>query len=499
MRGVLLVALGGVLIYLGIVTSAPADETDAVPNDSDRTYLENPSHDLAGGADLSSQGNGGGANSRGGQPFVPDPDPGHAGSTYADTGYVHSGYADADEPLVPQITPDPIVPVLPDPDPAPQPVVLGREPEEEAPNLDDRRFELSAPGNQTSVVASTLLEAWVERSPEALEALLNGETAGDVPHGQRRLVGTFWQAMLGQGAAVADQARELEGESGVTSAQWALLQTAIEGPGARPMPATVSRRDPLARAMRMVLLEEQAHTALERGRAIDAAEALSDLLHLELTAPWKPHRETLLKWGDSLRQAQGSYRLSKTGAWPSLATEVRPGDSLALVRKRILRERPELLLCTGLIHRVNEIGKYIHPGDPLRIPTDRPNVLVDLDARIVIYRHGDEAVLVWPCGVGRVDKPTPTGAFLIGEKLEEPPWFAGDGKVIPYGDPRNLLGERWMAWNLDGKNSSYGFHGTNEPDGVGGRVSSGCIRMTNESVKELFELLPRGADVLVQP
>jgi hypothetical protein len=490
MRGVLLVALGGVLIYLGIVTSAPGDDYDVNTTDSDRTYLEDPAAgDLAAGDPE-------------GPEFEEATDPGNVTSRGDQFPGVHPdsepGYVNGDDQAQVNVTPDPVIEATLDPDPVPDRVVLDHERD----NVDDeadRRFELTPPGIQASVVASTLLEAWVARSPGALEALLNGDTAGDVPQGQRRLVGAFWQAMLGQGASVADQARELEGDSGVTSTQLSLLRTAIEGPGARPMPATVSRRDPLARSMRMVLLEEQAHASLERGRSIDAAEALSDLLHLELTAPWDPHRETLLQWADSLRQAQGAYRLSKTGAWPSLSTEVRSGDSLALVRQRVLRDRPELLLCTGLINRVNEIGKYIHPGDPLRIPTDRPNVLVDLDARLVVYRHGDEAVLAWPCGIGRVEKPSPTGAFVIGEKLEEPPWFAGDGKVIPYGDERNLLGERWMAWNLDGKNSSYGFHGTHDPSGVGQRVSSGCIRMTNESVIELFELLPRGADVLVQP
>ena len=56
-----------------------------------------------------------------------------------------------------------------------------------------------------------------------------------------------------------------------------------------------------------------------------------------------------------------------------------------------------------------------------------------------------------------------------------------------------------MAWHEDGKGTSLGFHGTNDPQGVGRRVSDGCIRMRNEDVEVLFAITPLGAAVRVQP
>ena len=65
---------------------------------------------------------------------------------------------------------------------------------------------------------------------------------------------------------------------------------------------------------------------------------------------------------------------------------MQPDDSLSAIRQAIVRQEPKLLVCEGLIRVVNNVGKYIHPGDTLRIPTEAPNVVVDLDARLVVYR-----------------------------------------------------------------------------------------------------------------
>jgi lipoprotein-anchoring transpeptidase ErfK/SrfK len=63
------------------------------------------------------------------------------------------------------------------------------------------------------------------------------------------------------------------------------------------------------------------------------------------------------------------------------------------------------------------------------------------------------------------------------------------------GGPGNPLGARAMY--LSG--SVYRIHGTNQPSTIGGRVSSGCIRMINEDVIDLYERVPVGAKVVVLP
>jgi lipoprotein-anchoring transpeptidase ErfK/SrfK len=78
-------------------------------------------------------------------------------------------------------------------------------------------------------------------------------------------------------------------------------------------------------------------------------------------------------------------------------------------------------------------------------------------------------------------------------------WFRKGEDPVPFGDPRNLLGTRWLSWAENGVETGYGFHGTSDPSGVGGAVSAGCIRMRNEDVELLFEILPDNAEVVVQP
>jgi lipoprotein-anchoring transpeptidase ErfK/SrfK len=74
------------------------------------------------------------------------------------------------------------------------------------------------------------------------------------------------------------------------------------------------------------------------------------------------------------------------------------------------------------------------------------------------------------------------------------------GKLnLPFGHPDNPLGTRWLAWHRGEENTSYGIHGTNDPTGIGGEVSNGCIRMLNPEVEVLFDILPLGAEVRVQP
>jgi hypothetical protein len=256
--------------------------------------------------------------------------------------------------------------------------------------------------------------------------------------------------------------------------------------------------DPLARAMRMVLLAEAMGRADQAGQHSHTALNASELMDLELAAPWAPHRSALLDWSEVLNGAQDRHRLHPEGVWSSMPYMVESGDNLVGIRKKFMQRHPELRICVGLLRWVNATGKYLHPGQTLRIPTDASSVEIHLDARLLVYRHGTEMVRAWEVGIGMQGHETPLGEFVIGDKEFEPSW-PGQGKLLPYGDPDNPLGTRWLGWNRGGEKSSFGIHGTREPEGVGGRVSYGCVRMCNGDVEELFELLPRGSRVRVHP
>ena len=85
---------------------------------------------------------------------------------------------------------------------------------------------------------------------------------------------------------------------------------------------------------------------------------------------------------------------------------------------------------------------------------------------------------------------TPTGNVKIVNKVINPAWYYDD-QVYPPGDPKNGLGSRWMGFDLKG----YGIHGTIEPEKIGKPASLGCVRMRNEDVEELFDLVPIGTPV----
>lgn len=63
--------------------------------------------------------------------------------------------------------------------------------------------------------------------------------------------------------------------------------------------------------------------------------------------------------------------------------------------------------------------------------------------------------------------------------------------------PDNPLGERWIAFWTDGTNV-IGFHGTPNRDSVGRAASHGCVRMYNEDVRELYDIVSTGTPVTVE-
>ena len=66
------------------------------------------------------------------------------------------------------------------------------------------------------------------------------------------------------------------------------------------------------------------------------------------------------------------------------------------------------------------------------------------------------------------------------------------------GGPKNPLGARALYLFKDGVDTLYRIHGTNTPSSIGKSVSSGCIRMFNEHVFELFAEVPVGTQVVVR-
>ncbi|MEM1281278.1 MAG: L,D-transpeptidase [Cyanobacteria bacterium P01_H01_bin.152] len=132
-------------------------------------------------------------------------------------------------------------------------------------------------------------------------------------------------------------------------------------------------------------------------------------------------------------------------------------------------------------------------------PAEQPIELVlQLDERQLYVYRGDILEKSFPVAVGKTGWETPTGTFEVSYMLENPGWtnpFTGD--LMPPG-PENPLGERWIAFWTDGRNE-IGFHGTPNGDSIGQAASHGCVRLHNEHIRELYDLVTPGTLVTVLP
>lgn len=115
--------------------------------------------------------------------------------------------------------------------------------------------------------------------------------------------------------------------------------------------------------------------------------------------------------------------------------------------------------------------------------------------------EGARLVKAYPVGTGRSPEQTPEGTFPIVLKTWYPSWTNPEtGVTIPGGSPQNPLGTRWMGLGVGNTaGHSYGIHGTNQPGSVGHHISHGCVRMLNQDVEELYNLVPAGTLVQIEP
>lgn len=145
-----------------------------------------------------------------------------------------------------------------------------------------------------------------------------------------------------------------------------------------------------------------------------------------------------------------------------------------------------------LIKKSNNLSNnVIRIGQDLRVWTGTFNIFVDKSQNILILKDGDDVVKVYDVSTGS-NNSTPVGEFTIVSRLVDPVWF-NKGIVVPPESPSNVLGSRWLGFDLPG----YGIHGTIEPESIGRQVTAGCIRMRNLEVEELYSLIPRGTKVVV--
>ena len=129
-------------------------------------------------------------------------------------------------------------------------------------------------------------------------------------------------------------------------------------------------------------------------------------------------------------------------------------------------------------------------------------IIIDTPNTYLYYVLGNGQAMRYGIGIGR-DGFTWSGTQTITRKAEWPAWTPPPEMIArqPYlprhmaGGPGNPLGARAMY--LGG--TIYRIHGTNAPDTIGKHVSSGCIRLTNDDVSDLYSRVNVGTKVIVLP
>lgn len=148
-------------------------------------------------------------------------------------------------------------------------------------------------------------------------------------------------------------------------------------------------------------------------------------------------------------------------------------------------------------------------GTKIKLPTrhlipdaPRDGIIINLpEMRLYSFVNTGEPPLTFPIGVGRVGLDTPLGQTTVISKTVAPKWrptkrMREEDPELPAvvgPGPQNPLGTHalYLGW------PEYAIHGTNKPYGIGRRVSSGCVRMYPENIKEFYYATPIGTKVTV--
>ncbi|MGX1305977.1 lipoprotein-anchoring transpeptidase ErfK/SrfK [Amorphus suaedae] len=171
-----------------------------------------------------------------------------------------------------------------------------------------------------------------------------------------------------------------------------------------------------------------------------------------------------------------------TEPWPI------PGVDISKVDPRLLRQEVDY-------------PTYERPG----------TIVVDPGMRFLyLVREGGKAMR-YGVGVGKTEAFNFQGEAYIGRKAEWPRWTPTKDMIAREperygpvsegmdGGPDNPLGPRALYLYRDGQDTLYRLHGTTQPSTIGTKVSSGCVRLFNQDIIDLFGRVPVGTKVIVLP
>lgn len=245
------------------------------------------------------------------------------------------------------------------------------------------------------------------------------------------------------------------------------------------------------------LMEKQLNAAseqLQSGKLLAARALARKVVEHDDTIRFDRH------WNEAARIISGvNTRLinSDIPCPEKVRYEIAPGDNLVNIAHRFDTT-------VGALQRGNPAldvnDPTIYPGTTLLVYHGEWWIEVLKNRFVLLLMDGEHLFKQYPVAIGRQGR-TPEGEFVIKNRQFHPDWTP-PGRHIPYGDPENVLGTHWLGLrpvaDTDKALSGYGIHGTWEPESIGTAASMGCVRMRNESINELYDIVRLGTKVVIR-
>lgn len=249
------------------------------------------------------------------------------------------------------------------------------------------------------------------------------------------------------------------------------------------------------------------------GAAVDRAFAVSAELGW-MERAWRRLRDDPLR-RDIALELSDAPRVGRFVERVARRVRERPSDAAIEIRDdgglRFRRDRAGVALKAGAAER--RLADAIEVGvDTVRFSTRRirskvtpatlgPTIVVRVDTNTLELYDGFRVVGTWDVATAKPGWVTPVGEWTLYRKAENPTWYnpaldswgASLPAVVP-GGPGNPMGTRALYITAPGL---IRIHGTSAPESIGRYASHGCIRMHNEQIEHLYDLVPVGTKVII--
>jgi lipoprotein-anchoring transpeptidase ErfK/SrfK len=241
---------------------------------------------------------------------------------------------------------------------------------------------------------------------------------------------------------------------------------------------------------------DAAKDAQARGDLIAARSAFCDAIRLGLgTAEEQAARNEL----ERMAQALVFSRATNVSDPLTGVHIVAPGDSAnAIARKLSITQ--ELLLKTNQMTEDSRLAI----GQRIKVIRGPFHAKISKSAHRMDVFLKDTLVRSFNVGLG-TNGTTPTGTWLVADKLINPDWTdPSSGRYYLADDPNNPIGERWIGLKgLSGDaagRTGFGLHGTIDPSSIGQNMSMGCVRLAPDDVIAAYDLfVSRVSQLVIEP